>query len=60
MEKGKREQALKSLYWLRPDPNGVEGEMASIQGAIDEAKVGFRLSSWHWYCAYALLVGEFG
>lgn len=39
MEKGKREQALKSLYWLRPDKDGVEGELASIQGAIDEAKV---------------------
>lgn len=39
MEKGKTEQARKSLYWLRPNQDGVEGELLSIQTAIDEAKV---------------------
>lgn len=42
LEKGKTEKAKKALYWLRPDPGSVEGEIVSIQAAIDEAKV--RLS----------------
>lgn len=39
MEKGKTEQARKSLCWLRPDQDGVDTELINIQAAIDEAKV---------------------
>ena len=36
MEQGKPEKAKKSLLWLRPNKDGVDGEIASIQAAIDE------------------------
>lgn len=37
MERGQTEKARKSLLWLRPNQDAVEGEMATIQAAIDEA-----------------------
>lgn len=45
MEKGKTEQARKSLSWLRPDQSAVDGELVGIQAAIDEAKVSRGASS---------------
>ncbi|KAK5138479.1 hypothetical protein LTR08_000065 [Meristemomyces frigidus] len=38
MEKGKTEQAKKSLLWLRPNKDAVDSEIFSIQEAIDAAK----------------------
>ena len=37
-EKGKVDQARKSLTWLRPNKDAVEGESISIQAAIEESK----------------------
>ena len=37
-EKGRTEQAKKSLLWLRPDKDAVDGEIFSVQQAINEAK----------------------
>lgn len=37
MEKGHTEKAKKSLMWLRPNKDAVEGELAGIQDAINEA-----------------------
>jgi len=37
MEKGKTEKARKSMLWLRPNKDAVDGELAGIQDAIDEA-----------------------
>ena len=38
MEQGKVEKARKSLNWLRPNKDTVEGELVSIQAAIEESK----------------------
>lgn len=38
MEKGKTEEAKKSLLWLRPNKDAVDSELRSIQTAIDETK----------------------
>jgi MFS transporter, SP family, sugar:H+ symporter len=38
MEKGKVDKARKSLLWLRPNQDAVDGELNTIQAAIDEAR----------------------
>ena len=38
MEKGKVEQARKSMIWLRPNKDAIEGEILSMQTAIEESK----------------------
>jgi MFS transporter, SP family, sugar:H+ symporter len=38
METGKSEKARNSLTWLRPNKDAVDGELASIHDAIEEAK----------------------
>lgn len=38
LEKGRRDEALKSLFWLRPDRDTVEGELLEMETSMEQEK----------------------